>query len=293
LTTEPDWRAVDADPGYFVEYLDAAARASPGRFWQRCRAVGLGRGDVVLDLGSGLGADAHGMARLVGRRGRVIGVDFSEHLVREAVARAPRQPAAVFVIGDAHRLPFRANAFDACTTERVLQHLDEPATAVAEVARVLRGGGRVVMSEPDLGTITVDSEDIETTAAIDHHRAARRGIPYAGRGLARLAADNGLEELALETDVGIVRSFDTAARGLGLELSARSAAAAGVINDVSADRWIADLRQRDSDGRFLVAWMHFICVAQKPAIGRNAPRRAGRWRLLRLRFRRRLSRYRP
>src|SRR6202023_1920244 len=61
--------------------------------------------------------------------------------------------------GDAHHLPFPDLTFDACRVDRVLQHLEDPQRAIAEMARVLKIGGRIAAAEPDWDTLVIDVPD--------------------------------------------------------------------------------------------------------------------------------------
>lgn len=96
--------------------------------------------DRVLDLGCGEGQIARQTA--AAGAGFVTGIDRSHNQVREATARAG---AAGFVVGDAALLPFRAASFDAAVACLVLEHLDRLDDALAEVARILRPGGRFML----------------------------------------------------------------------------------------------------------------------------------------------------
>src|SRR5271165_2812956 len=80
----------------------------------------LSGGERVLDLGCGLGDDTFEIARVVGSRGRAVGVDVSETMILEARRRAASLDLAVeFEVGDAQALRFDDGAFDACRTERM------------------------------------------------------------------------------------------------------------------------------------------------------------------------------
>ena len=111
----------------------------------------LADADAVLDVGCGLGDVTIALAR-AGATGAV-GVEQSARML--AVARTRAEQAGVapsFQQGDALALPFADDQFDAARAERVLQWLDEPVVAVAEMARVTRPGGWVVLLDTDWRT---------------------------------------------------------------------------------------------------------------------------------------------
>lgn len=97
---------------------------------------------VVLDAACGDGR----LARVRGGSSTTIGFDFVERLVVRARRFTGGGPVGV---GDVHAMPFRPASFDVVTCFEVLEHLEEPAVAVAEFARVLRPGGRLLLSVPN------------------------------------------------------------------------------------------------------------------------------------------------
>lgn len=122
----------------------AAWDAGPGRIYDRlaeelvARVPG-GVGGDVLDLGAGTGAASRAAA--AAGAARVVAIDLAPGLL--AVNASQRPPA---VVGDARVLPFRDRAFDAVVAAFSLNHVPDPATALAEAARVLRPGGGLVVS---------------------------------------------------------------------------------------------------------------------------------------------------
>ncbi len=112
-------------------------------------AAPLAPGDAVLDLGSGAGLDALIAARLVGGAGRVVGVDLSEAMVAKARANAAAVGAGnlEFRHGNAEALPAEDGAFDAVIVNGLLNLAPEKAVVVREIFRVLRPGGRALVSE--------------------------------------------------------------------------------------------------------------------------------------------------
>ena len=101
------------------------------------------RGDErALDVGTGAGALAFALAPLVRE---VVAVDLVPELLEEGRGRADEFPNVTFVEGDAARLPFPLGSFDLSGTLRSLHHMARPELAVAELTRVTRPGGRVLV----------------------------------------------------------------------------------------------------------------------------------------------------
>ena len=105
-------------------------------------------GQRVLDVATGTGMVAFALAA---RGCRVVGVDQSEHMLagaRQKLARQPELEGRVsFVLGQAEQLPFDQAEFDALTFTYLLRYLDDVAATMAELARVVRPGGRIGMVE--------------------------------------------------------------------------------------------------------------------------------------------------
>ncbi len=131
-------------PGYERRYGDAASRAFHAA-WHRELLLDVPRGARVLEVGCGTG---HLLADLLAREEcafEVVGLDLSADMLVRARERAG---AAALVRGDGERLPFAAASFDALVLKGCLHHLRDHAGFLTEARRVLRPGGRVVLSEP-------------------------------------------------------------------------------------------------------------------------------------------------
>ncbi len=105
------------------------------------RAIAPQPGERILDIAAGTGTSSAAIART---GADVVALDFSPGMI-EAGRR--RHPDLEFVEGDATSLPFGDNEFDAVTVSFGLRNVDEPRTALAEMFRVLKPGGRVVICE--------------------------------------------------------------------------------------------------------------------------------------------------
>jgi ubiquinone/menaquinone biosynthesis C-methylase UbiE len=96
----------------------------------------------ALDSGTGSGALALALAQHVRE---VVGVDLVPELLEQARNRAERFSNVSFVEGDATKLPFEYGSFDLAGSLRTLHHIPRPELAMAELVRVTRPGGRVLV----------------------------------------------------------------------------------------------------------------------------------------------------
>ncbi|GIW08101.1 MAG: demethylmenaquinone methyltransferase [Dehalococcoidia bacterium] len=115
------------------------------RRWQRKAAETAAPivGERFLDVATGTGDIAGDLARVAPL---VVGVDFSRHMLRAGIAKA-KAAGVVRIEGDALALPFPDNTFDGVTIGFGLRNIPDLRTAISEMARVVRPGGRVVCLE--------------------------------------------------------------------------------------------------------------------------------------------------
>lgn len=154
---------LDKRPGDVAAMFDAVAERydllndvlSLGqvRLWRKvvAQAVAAGPGERVLDLAAGTGTSSRTFATT---GAFCVACDFSLGMLQVGARRAvsERRPGVApgrlrFAAGDALRLPFRDRAFDAVTISFGLRNVADPDTALAEMLRVTRPGGRLVICE--------------------------------------------------------------------------------------------------------------------------------------------------
>lgn len=109
--------------------------------------LGLGSGDAVLDAGCGTGRALPALRTAVGPEGTVLGVDLTPAML-EAAVRAGRDRSGRLLLADVARLPLRSGALDAVFAAGLVSHLAHPGPDLAELARVVRPGGRLVLFHP-------------------------------------------------------------------------------------------------------------------------------------------------
>lgn len=255
-----------SDAGFALRFFDAgnqlpAVRGVKATMLER---LALRRGIEVLEVGCGAGDDVRAMARRVGGDGRVIGIDASEQIVAEAARRSRgRELPVEFRVGDALALDLPDACVDRCKAERLLMHVDgEPATAVAEMARVLRPGGRLVVFDFDWDALVIDGAEHELTRRIvrSYCDAVRNG--RVGRALPRLLRDAGLVDVTVAPHA-VEMPYDFFGWILSGHLDA--ALAAGHFTPEELIAWWDELDAAHARERFFSALLGFVVSGTKAA----------------------------
>lgn len=209
----------------------------------------------VIDVGCGPGEDIAALGPQ-----RAIGLDRSR-----TMARATRTAGLTVAVADAARLPLADESVAGIRADRVVQHVDDPGRVLAEVVRVVRPGGRVVLADPDQGTLAIDVPGAPA-GMTEVVRDLRRDVGYRH---GRVAATYGERLVALGLDDVTVARFplvlDEPADAFGLATWPRHWDEAGVHRWAEADlvRWEQAVTAPRAGFRYAVTYV--VAAGRRPA----------------------------
>ena len=231
---------------------------------QTLEALSLGAGDRVLDIGCGPGLLVHDMALTVGPTGCVIGLDISQPMLDLAIQRCAGIDHAELREGNAAALGEADASLDAVACTQVLLYVDDAAKALAEMARVLKPGGRLAVLETDWRGAILHSGDHALTERI--FAAWDRAVtnPNLPAYLSPLLRHAGFDAIRVEA-IPIVNASYAPANFSAYTIKSLAANAVKheAITEDEAANWQADLKRLGDDGAYFFCVNRFLFSAVK------------------------------
>jgi ubiquinone/menaquinone biosynthesis C-methylase UbiE len=192
-----DWRSYDLVAETYAR-VHAPRLAEPAR--DLIELAGVGDGQVVLDIGAGTGVASQAVLKA---GGRPVGADGSVGMLQ--VARRD-QPATPLVGAEAIDLPFRPGVFDAVVGNFVLAHFTKVDTALYDLVRVTRSGGRLGFSAWEDGTDAFTEAWLELVTNVVPREMLEPSIARAIPNHDRFRQRDALEQVLHDAGLSHVRS---------------------------------------------------------------------------------------
>jgi arsenite methyltransferase len=231
------------------------------------RALALQPGERVLDIGSGPGLLVAEMAEAVGQSGRVAGLEISDSMLalgRRRCADSSIRERVAFVKADAVALPFPDGTFDVTVSTQVYEYVADLKAALAELHRVLRPGGRVLIIDTDWDSIVWNAADQERMQRLLTAWTKRFADPYLPRTLARQLQDAGLQVRHRDVLVLFNPQYDpdtfSVANG---EIMADFAVAQHAMTRDDAQAWMQDLQRLGQERQYFFSLNRYVFMATK------------------------------
>lgn len=231
------------------------------------RALALQPGERVLDVGSGPGLLVAEIAQAVGRSGHVTGLDISDGML--ALSRTRCADPAIservsLVKADAVALPFPDASFDVAVSTQVYEYVADLKTALAELYRVLRVGGRALIIDTDWDSIVWNAGDRELMQRLLAAWTERFADPHLPRSLSRRLQEAGLKVRHRDVLVLFNPEYDpntfSVANG---QIMADFAIAQHRMTQDDARTWMHDLQQLGQDGRYFFSLNRYVFTVTK------------------------------
>ena len=214
--------------------------------------------ETVMEFGFGLGDVIASLATYL-TSGEAIGIDIDPDMV--SLARDRHQASNLtFKEMDLLRLDQPEASIDAVLIERTLQHLQKPLGALEIAHRILKSEGRIVIFEPDWGTLTAPADHQVTQTILN---SIRIPTPHMGRHLLPLMEEAGFQSIVIVGMVGILHSLKEADAIFQLQKCAEWAVGDRSITENQADQWWRQLQEADDKPGFMASISGFVAYGEK------------------------------
>lgn len=253
--------SVDEDEARMLEDILTTSSAESFRRFVRDR-LNLRPDESVLSIGCGPGFETAVLAEDVGERGRIHGIDINEATLDSAEERCADLPQVSFEYGDATDIPVPDERYDVAVAKQVYQFIPDVDTALDELRRVLKPGGRAAVMEKDFGAMVMHSSDRDRMRrAAEVYRDATLH-PHLGTRLVSALPEAGLPVEAIEPRPSMHTEIDAQVER-GIEVQRKFMEADESFDQSEIEAWEQNLRNLNDDGEFLSCGTQFLYIVEK------------------------------
>ncbi|MDH3712808.1 MAG: methyltransferase domain-containing protein [Gammaproteobacteria bacterium] len=221
-------------------------------------------GENIIDIGCGPGLLVHDLATEVGTQGCVVGVDTSPAMLELAERRCADLPQVAFAAGDATNLAYDDATFDAAACIQVLLYIDDTDRVLAEICRVLKPGGRVLLMETDWRGMVLSSDNQALSAKMAAAWGRKVPSPNLPVRLGPLLREHGFAVVAVEAFPILSTSYRREGYSAGmLAQFASLARKEGTVSETDSRHWLNELKRQGAEDAYFFCVNRFLFLAVK------------------------------
>lgn len=221
-------------------------------------------GERVIDVGCGPGLLTQEMALAVGENGRVVGIDTSEAMLDIARRRCEGLDQIRIANGDAITIEEKDDSFDAVACVQVLLYVPSVKDAIAEIYRVLRPGGRLVIMETDWRGTVLNSSDESLTRKIISSWDLDVPSPGLPVRMSPMLRQHGFRAIRVHALPIVSTSYNP--DGFSVVMMKQFAECAkkhGIADRLKTDAWLEELKRLDEEMSYFFCVNRFLFSAIK------------------------------
>jgi len=228
-------------------------------------ALAAAPAERIADVGCGPGFYTAELLDEVGPDGQVVGLDVSAQMLAAAARRCSGHDNVEFLEADVTALPVEDGSFDGALCVQVLEYVDDPTAALAEMHRALRPRGRVVVWDVDWSTVSIHSTIPERTERVLRLWDGHLAHPALPRTLTARLRAAGFDDVRMEGHTFATAELTPEAYGgSALPLVEQYVAGLGDAAAEDAHAWATEMRELGENGRFFFACIQFLFAATRP-----------------------------
>lgn len=206
---------------------------------------------TIAELGCGTGVDAIALARLLGNRVSVIGIDHDPQMVEKAKSLSSGSENVSFLLSDVALLPFEDSTLSGVRTERLIQHLQEPQQVVHEIYRVLKPESPLLIVETDWRSISFyNAETSIEEKVISYLTEEKVNNGHAARQLTRYLERSGLKNIKIEIFPFVLKSLQEVFMYLLVDQTLNEMKEKGYLSVQEHESFLTSLRLADQNNYF-------------------------------------------